>query len=704
MSGFCESCGEELAAAILEGLCPRCVAVQAFGVGSSESLKIGGYEVIRELGRGGVGVVYLARQAGLDRLVAVKVLTAGPHAGPTAVERFLREARDAARLRHPHIVAIHEIGYHNALPFYSMDFIEGEDLAAYATRIKPGPHEAASLAAKAARAVQHAHDAGVLHRDLKPGNLIVDAAGEPHLTDFGLATDVDGSDGLTRTGEVMGSPGYIAPEQLRGAATAATDVFGLGAVLYYLLTGRAPIVATRWPESLTAVEACDPIPPRRLDPSLPRDLETIALHALAPAAASRYQTAADFAADLERWLVGKSIEARPVSRFERGWRWARRNKKLATLTAALAATALVGTVGVVTQWLRAERAAKDRAAHLYSADLRVASDALLTGDLGLARQTLNACPPKLRDLAWGLLRPMATGQVETEIGSARWTVTHIAVNGNGTFAATASQADNVRIWDLAAAKLAGELPGTATSWWTAFSPDGERLFTADKTVKLWDLSRQVVLREFPGMSGALSPDGSVVYTCTGHRFVWEGDSGVVAAWNVADGTKIFELPVKARCIALSSDGSQLAVSDSETQIAIYDARDGHEKIKSWPSAGRLWDLEFSPDASLLVAGGGPRTCVSGISLSPCRRVVSLRIHRLHGKWFSRRTVAFSRWAAPIAKSISGIRAAGKKSERCADTTTKCGHSRGSLTDSCSARDAILACCVGKSTRIRPATG
>jgi WD40 repeat protein len=603
MSAVCENCGAALLDAMLEGLCLRCVAENTFGSAPEESLKIGDYEVVRELGRGGAGVVYLARQPGLDRLVAVKVLTAGPHASATAEERFLREAREAARLRHPHIVAIHEIGHHNGLPFYSMDFIEGEDLAAFATRIKPRARQAAILAARAARAVQHAHAAGVLHRDLKPSNLIVDTAGEPHLTDFGLVTAIDGSDGLTRTGEVMGSPGYIAPEQLRGDATTATDVFGLGAVLYFLLTGRAPFVAAQLPELLAAVEASDPLPPRRLDPSLPRDLETITLRALAPMPAHRYASAADFAADLERWLAGKPIAARPVSRFERGWRWARRNKKLATLTVTLAMTAVFGAAGIISQWLRAEREAKASAASLYSADLKVASDALLAGDLGLARRTLESSPPHLRDLAWGLLRPMAAGEAETEIGNANWTVTDIAISDDGAFAATASQADSVRLWDLATAKPAGELPGTTTSWWTAFSPDGQQLFTANTTVKLWDVSRRIVLREFPGMSGALSPDGRTLYTCNGHPFVWEGSAGVVAAWNVANGTKLFELPVKARRIALSRDGSQLAVSDAESQIAVYDAQDGRERIKAWPSLDRLWDLKFSPDASLLVASG-----------------------------------------------------------------------------------------------------
>lgn len=603
MSERCGSCGRPLPEAMLGGLCPHCVAASAFGGEPEGEGRIGGYETVRELGRGGVGVVYLARQITLDRLVALKVLAAGAHAGFAAESRFLREAREAARLRHPHIVAIHEVGHHESRPFYSMDFIDGEDLAAYAVRGRPKPRAAAEFTAKVARAVQHAHEAGVLHRDLKPSNVIVDGAGEPHLTDFGLATAVEGSDGLTRTGEVFGSPGYCAPEQLSGAATTRSDIYGLGGVLYFLLTGRAPFVASHLPELLASIAAGDPLPPRRLDPSVPRDLDTIVLRALARDPANRYATAAALADDLERWLSGRPIAARPLSPAGRVWRWARRNRRLAVVSAALATTALVGAVGVTSQWRRAQRAAASTAAHLYSADLKVASDALLAGDLGLARRTLDACPRELRDLAWGLLRPMAAGDAETEIGSALWTVTHIAISPDGTRAATASQADHVRLWDLTAARPDGELPGTTTSWWTAFSPDGKFLFTADKTVKQWDLARRTVVREFPGQNGALSPDGLTLFTGTGHRFVWEGEAGVVTAWRVGDGAKLFELPGAARVFALSPDGAALAISDAESQVTIFDARDGHVLFPARSTAGRLWSLEFSPDGSQLVGSG-----------------------------------------------------------------------------------------------------
>jgi serine/threonine protein kinase len=353
----CSRCGAILPDTLLLGLCPRCLAGSTLGERPVDDASVvGDYELVSELGRGGMGVVHLARQRSLNRLVAVKVLAANGSA--VAEERFLREAREAARLQHPHIVAIHEVGRHDGRSFYSMDLIEGEDLAAYVARHPLNPRAAAALVAKIAHAVQHAHESGVLHRDLKPGNLLIDASGEPHLTDFGLAAAVDGSDGLTRTGEIMGSPAYMAPEQLRGEASIESDVYALGAILYFLLTGRPPFVAAQLPELLAAIAHGDPLPPRRLDPSVPRDLETITLRAVAYDPPARYASAGELAEDLTRWLDGHTIRARPVGRVGRAWRWARRNRVVAAFVCALLVSVTAGGVGITSQWVRAERAAR----------------------------------------------------------------------------------------------------------------------------------------------------------------------------------------------------------------------------------------------------------------------------------------------------------------------------------------------------------
>jgi eukaryotic-like serine/threonine-protein kinase len=600
----CGRCGATLSETVLGGLCPRCVARAAFRGGSSGSATtVGDYEILSEIGRGGMGIVYLARQRSLDRLVAVKMLVSGARAGADAEERFAREACEAAQLHHPHIVAIHEVGRHDGLPFYSMDFIEGEDVETYVGRRRPSPRIAATLTARAARAVQHAHDAGVLHRDVKPANVLIDADGQPHLTDFGLAVSVNGGAGLTQTGTFLGSPGYMAPEQMHGVFSVASDVYGLGAVFYFMLTGRAPFVAARLTELLAALERGDPLPPRRLDPSIPRDLETIALRALAREPNQRYAAAAALADDLERWLGGRPIHARPVSVFGRAWRWARRNRSLAVVVVLLAASLFAGVAGIAWQWRRAKQAAERTALHLYAADLKVASDALHAGDLGLARRALHECPVELRDAAWGVLWPRTRGDVEAELGSAGWTVTDLAVSRDARLAASTAQSDNVRLWDLVTGKSIDELPDTASSWWAAFSPDGRTLFTSDRVTKQWDLERRVVVREFPGQSGALAPDGRVLYTCLGHRFVFEGAPGAVAAWALDDGQQMFELPIDARVIALSPDGAQLAISDAETYIALHDARSGGMLSERWQSRGRLWHLAFSPEGQRLVASG-----------------------------------------------------------------------------------------------------
>lgn len=594
-----------LAGPLLDGLCLRCLAATVFPRGAG-ARRIADYELLGELGRGGMGVVYLARQVSLDRLVALKVLVGAAHASPEARARFQREAREAARLSHPHIVTIHEVGEHEGTCFYSMDLIGGDDLEARCATRAMSPRDAATLVLRAARAVQHAHEAGVLHRDIKPGNILIDEAGEPHLTDFGLALAVDGGGRLTQTGELLGSPAYIAPEQLRGAASVACDVYALGAVLYFVLTHRPPFVAAQLPALLAAVERGDPVPPRRLDPSLPRDLETIALRALAREPTQRYASAGALADDLARWLDGRPIHARPVSLPERAWRWSRRNRALAAVAALLAITVFAGAVAITWQWRRAEHAAALTAAHLYASELKLASDAILAGDLGAARRALERCAPERRDVVWGLLWPQAAGDAEHLADGPAWTVTDLAVSTPAGLIAAAAQDDLVRIWHLDTHRELHALPGTIGSWSVAFDPDGQHLFTAGDTVRRWRLADGSVVGDFPGHTCVLSPDGAIVYTCTGSPFVFSGEPGVVAAWRVADGAQLFELPAPARVIALSRDGSRLATSDAATTIALVDARDGRPVSAPWPARDRVWALAFSPDDRQLAASGWSR--------------------------------------------------------------------------------------------------
>lgn len=367
-AGTCPNCGAPLSDP--GEPCQRCLLAHALegnegrrlGPGFLDDLPAAGdvfviadkYEVRRILGRGGMGVVYLAWQANLDRVVALKMLTSGRHASPEALRRFLSEAKATAALNHPHIVKIHDWGEDNRLPYFSMEYIEGQDLAA---RTQHGPlasKQAAELIRKVALAVAHANEHGIIHRDLKPSNVLLGRDGEPKVVDFGLAKRLDAAAGFSVEGQVLGTPVYLATEQLDssfGSVDQWTDVYGLGALFYHLLTGRAPFLpAASEEETLRLVRETDPVPLRRLNPALPRDLETICLKCLAKSPSRRYATAQAFADDVGRWERGEPIQARPVGSAERVWIWARRKPALASLTLLLGLTAVVATVALAWGW------------------------------------------------------------------------------------------------------------------------------------------------------------------------------------------------------------------------------------------------------------------------------------------------------------------------------------------------------------------
>jgi TolB-like protein/Tfp pilus assembly protein PilF len=304
--------------------------------------ELGDYELLEEIGRGGQGVVFRARQKSLNRTVALKVISLGQWASKAHLKRFRLEAEAAARLEHPGIVPIHEVGERDGSCYFSMKFVEGGQLDEVAMREPMSIRRAVELIAKVAHTVHYAHEHGILHRDIKPGNILLDAKGEPHLTDFGLARLVESESSVTHTLDVLGTPSYMAPEQAVGnnaAVSSATDVYGLGAVLYQLLTYRPPFAGGATYETIKLLLDTEPRQPRLLNPKVDRDLSTICLKCLEKDPKHRYSSALGLAEDLERWLKHEPIQARRTGVFARGRKWVRRNPTSALLAASLVALA-----------------------------------------------------------------------------------------------------------------------------------------------------------------------------------------------------------------------------------------------------------------------------------------------------------------------------------------------------------------------------
>jgi WD40 repeat protein/outer membrane protein assembly factor BamB/tRNA A-37 threonylcarbamoyl transferase component Bud32 len=539
----------------------------------------GEYELLEEIARGGMGVVFKARQVRLNRVVALKMILAGQFASAEDVKRFQVEAENAAQLDHPNIVPIYEVGKHKGQHYFTMKLVEGGSLAANLERFRGKPRESARLMVAVAGAVQYAHQRGILHRDLKPGNILLGDEGQPQITNFGLARGLDADTGLTLSGDVLGSPRYMSLEQARGekGLTVAADEYALGAILYELLGGRPPFDGTTVLDTLQQVREAEPKRLSAVNPKIDRDLETICFRCLRKDPLRRYGSARALADDLERWLRDEPIAARPVRAPERLWRWCRHKPTLATLAAlALTAACLVVALAVEGVWLR-RAADRERARQRGEDSERRLHDARIAD-----MQTQS-----------GLM-----AMQHNDDGQALLWFAHAAATDAADRERQLPDELRVAAWTSRVATPLAALPHDGAELDALeFDPSGRFLAThaADGRFRLWDWAAE---RDLP-LAGSASTVNCAAWSFHNQRLaIASGNEAVIYA--LPKGRELRRLKYASSVTALAYSTSGLLAVASGLLVQVCDPADGAPQGPTLQQAAPVRAICFSPAGDRLV--------------------------------------------------------------------------------------------------------